>query len=872
MLSPQSWFKRRQAQDRDLDDEIHSHLAMAVADRIARGESPENALAAARREFGNVAHVKEVTRETWGGAGFERLAQDLRYAARSLRRAPAFTTTAVLTLALGIGVTSAMFTVVKRVLLQPLPFPSPNELFVVSHVPDQLIRVFGRSMPDGEFIDFTRATRAFRSVASFRTYPATLLGGGEPARVPVAAVTSGFFATIGVRPRAGRAFAVGDDRPGSDGVAIVSARLSRARFGSDSAAIGRSITLEGYHRTVVGVMPDGFEFPRRSEVWIPLSLALDPHNTRLQVVVGRLGSASTQAQASSELRSFADREEMRDTGTAREHYASTITPLRDEMVGDVRVPLLVFTVAVAMLLLIACANVSNLMLMRAMSRRHELAIRAALGAGRIRLVRQLLTESVVVASAGGLLGLVCAFAGVRFVLALLPPGALPRAAEVHVDPVVVVVTAIASLLAGVFAGTLPAVAASGRDVREALSEAGRTTARMPFQRVFVAMETGLSLILLVAAGLMIRSFVRLQSVDLGFTPGNLVTATLDFPETKYRTAESVQQVTTSIAERIGSLPGVRAVAAVNWLPLDSSYIAGDFTLRDGRALPRGYTVLKPCVTANYFPAMGIRVREGRGFVSSDDGSAAQVVVISESMATTLWPNGGAVGQLLTFADEPGPGDWMRVVGVVDDVVRSGPAEGPMPALYRPIAQVQQLFFISHLTFVARTDGDPSGMIGLVRSAVHAADPDQPIHAIATMESRLSATIAEPRFRWAVLVIFSTLALVMAAIGIYGVLTYAVNERQRELGIRMAIGASPQSISRLVIIRAAWSGLPGLLLGLVGALAAGRLVARFLFEIQPGDPITFVVASALLVLTVLAAGLGPARRAGRIDPAITMKGA
>jgi predicted permease len=394
---------------------------------------------------------------------------------------------------------------------------------------------------------------------------------------------------------------------------------------------------------------------------------------------------------------------------------------------------------------------------------------------------------------------------------------------------------------------------------------------MPFQRLFVALETGLSLILLVAAGLMIRSFVRLRSVDLGFTPGNLVTATLDFPETKYRTAESVQQVATSIAERMGSLPGVRAVAAVNWLPLDSSYIAGDFTLRDGRALPPNYTVLKPCVTANYLTAMGIRVREGRGFVSSDDGSAEQVVVISQSMATTLWPHGGAVGQLLSFADKPGPDDWMRIVGVVDDVVRSGPADAPMPSLYRPIAQVKQLFFISHLTFVARTDGDPSGVIGLVRSAVHAVDPDQPIHTIATMQSRLSATIAEPRFRWSVLVIFSTLALMMAAIGIYGVLAYAVNERQRELGIRMAIGASPRSIFRLVIIRAAGSALPGLLLGLVVALAAGRLVARFLFEIQPGDPITFVVASALLIVTALAAGLGPARRAGRIDPAITMKG-
>jgi putative ABC transport system permease protein len=435
---------------------------------------------------------------------------------------------------------------------------------------------------------------------------------------------------------------------------------------------------------------------------------------------------------------------------------------------------------------------------------------------------------------------------------------------------VIAACVVMCVLTGLLAGTLPAITASGRDPRDAINDAVRTTTPAPFRRLFVVMETSLSLVLLIGAGLMIRSFERLRSADLGFTPDGLVTATIDLPETRYRTADAARDVTTRLLARIATIPGVRTAAVVNWLPLDSAYILGDFTLRSGEPLPPNYGVLKPCVSAGYFDAMGIRVLEGRGFQPSDVASSEHVVVISRSMAKTLWPNGNAVGQQLTYWDKPGPDDWMRIVGIVDDVTRSGPHDAPMPALYLPIAQVQELFFINHLTFVARTTDDPAAVIGAMRAAVYGVDPEQPIASIATMDSHLSAVMAEPRFRSIVVLAFSVMALVMAAVGIYGVLAYAVNERTRELGIRIALGASPRRIVGAMLGAVAASAVPGVLIGLAGAAATGRLLSSFLFEVKPTDSLTYGAASAVILVVALAAGLGPARRAGRVDPVIAMK--
>jgi putative ABC transport system permease protein len=860
---------RRDADDRALDAEIRAHLAMAVADRIARGESPDAALFAARREFGNVGHIKEVTRETWGGVWFDRLVQDLGYALRSLRRAPAFATIAILTLALGIGANTAMFAVVRGILLRPLPFRDPDGLFVVSHVPDRAKSFAGPAMTDREYVDYRRLTKAFASTTSYITYPATLLGGGEPLRVSTAGVTANFFSTLGVRARLGRVFVDGDD-DGDAPVVIIGAQLWRERFGADTSIIGRSVSVEGYRKTVVGVMLDGFEFPQHSQIWVPRAISVGPRGFRLQPVIGRLASHATLAQADGELQSFVKNEE-RDQQTASIEWATaTIVPLQDAIVGDVRKSLLMFAAAVGVVLLIACANVSNLMLMRATTRRHELAIRAALGAGRSRLMRQLLTESLVIALTGGVIGFAVAYEGVKLLLSVAPPNLLPRTAEIHMDLWVLVVMAFTCMISGVISGTAPAITAARRDVRETLADAGRTTARAPLRAVFVTAEAALALVLLITAGLVMRSFTRLRSVDLGFAPDHLVTATLDFPISQYRTPDLLHDVQRRLSARFATIPGVRSAAAVNWLPLTTTTVMGDFALEDGRPLPPGYAVLKPCVTPEYFGTMRIRVRDGRGFLASDDSKSGRVTVISQSVAKRFWPSESAVGKHITMSDKPTPSDWMTIVGVVDDVVQGGQADARAEAIYQALAQVDQPYFINHLTFVAREDTDPSAVAAAMRSAIHTLDPLQPIESILTMESRLSATVAEPRFRSLLLVVFSSLALSLAAIGIYGVLAYSVAERTREMGIRIALGAAPGAVVRSVLASTARLTIPGLLLGLGLSLAAARVLRSFLFDTRPTDPLTFTGATVLLLAVALCAGYGPARRASRIDPLITMK--
>ena len=865
------WEARRDAADRELDDEIRAHMAMAVADRVARGESLDDATTAVRREFGNVGLVKEVTRETWGSLWLERLTQDLRYALRSLRRAPVFATVAILTLALGIGANTAMFTVVRGIALRPLPFPEPDALYMIAHMPDRLGVMLGQSMIDREYLSYRRLTKTFASTTSYNTYPATLLGAGEPLRLQATSVTVTFFYTLGVRPRIGRGFASGDDLPGANAIVIIADNLWRDRFGADTAVVGRSISVEGYRKTIVGVMPAGFEFPKHTQVWTPMAIALDSHNAFFRPVVGRLAHQSTLPQALAELRTFVDNEERANPPRTGEHSSLAITPLREAIVGDVRSSLFVLAGVVGLVLLIACANVSNLMLMRAANRTHEMAIRAALGAGRSRLVRQLLTESLLVAFAGGVVGLAVAYGGVAMLLAAAPPDLLPRTTEISVDLVVLGVALVTCIAAGVISGTAPAVSAARRDVRDALTDAGRTTSRAPLRAIFVTAETALALILLIGAGLLIRSFERLRSVDLGFMPDNLITVTLDFPVTRYKTAELLHDVQRRISDRIAAIDGVRSSAAVNWLPLTKTTVFGDFSLEDGRPLPSGYTVLKPCITPTYLSTMGIRIRAGRGFLPSDDASATRVAIITQGVANRLWPGTSPLGKRITMADKPTPTDWITIVGVVDDVRQEGLVQPRADAIYQSLAQVDHPFFINHLNFIVRTDTKSSSRVATaLRTAVRDVDPDQPIESIMTMTTRLGTIVAEPRFRSLLVTIFSALALVLAAIGIYGVLAYGVTERRRELGIRIALGATKSGVTRLILSNSAALAIPGLLIGLVTSFVVTRVLSSFLFHIQPTDPATFIGASLVLLAVALGAAYIPARRASRIDPLIAMK--
>lgn len=862
------WGKRDDDDARALEDEIRAHLDMAAAERIGRGELPDQARDAARREFGNVGRVMELTREAWGAVWLDRLMQDLRYAVRSLRRAPVFSAVAIATLALGIGANTAMFTVVRGILLRPLPYPHPASLFAVEHIGKDAHSFLGPVMPSSEYDAFRRSTKAFSRLGAYATYPVTMVGAGDPVRVPAAGVTASLFPTVDVRPIVGRWFNDGEDGEQAAPVVIIANELWQSRFGGDVTVIGRSISIDGTRKTIVGVMPAGFEFPLHAQVWEPITISVSPGSIRLTRVVGRLAPRATLPQAMTELRAFALERESR-TAT-REPTITAITPLRDAVVGDVGRSLWIFTAAVALVLLIACANVSNLLAMRARTRSHELAIRTAIGASRGRLMRQVLTESLVLSGLGGIAGLGVAYVGVALLLRSMPAGLLPRTGEIHVDFVVVAALLLGCVVTGALAGSTAAAIAMRQHPRQAMSDAVRATSRGAFRGVFVAAEVALALVLLVAAGLLVQSFSRLRGVDLGFRPTHIVAATLDFPVRQFPTADLVRDVEGRLEGRIAAIPGVTATAVINWLPLDSTYIRGDFVLQDGRKLPPGYSVLKPAVTPSYFAVMGVPIRQGRGFLASDVGGAARVAVVSESVAHRFWPGRSPIGERFSMSDHPTPADWVTIVGVAADVAQDGPSAPRAEAIYQSIAQMDQPFWINHLTFILRDTLPPGRVIPAIRQAVHQVDPAQPIGAVFPMDRRISDAIAEPRFRSTVLMVFSALALALATIGVYGVLAYAVTERTRELGIRIALGAAPGAVVRLVMRNAAAVAIPGLAIGLALSIVATRALSGFLYGVGPTDPATLLGASVTLLVVALLAGLVPALRASRIDPVMTIK--
>ncbi len=851
--------------DDELDEEIRAHLDMDAAERVRRGEPPADAHAAARRDFGNLAHVTELSREASTAVWFERLIQDLRYAARSLARSPSFTLVAVLTFALGIGATTAIFTVVRGILLRPLPFRDPARLFAVGHM------VYGPAssdpaMYDYDFVRFRQDTRSFAIMAMYHTYPMSFVGAGEPDRFAGARVTPGFLAVLGVRPVAGRDFAESDDMAP---VLMISHAIWRDRFGGDTAAIGRSIEVDGERRTIIGILPPGFDFPSHTHVWLPMTVRENDARW-MGSVVGRLKPGVTRDQARAELAGWVTHAPAGLRSAYVGTMTTTVTPLRDALVGDVRRPLLIFMAAVTFVLLIACANVTSLLLMRGTSREHELSIRSVLGASRGRLIRQSLTESLLLAGAGGVAGVGVAWGGVRLLLAMMPDGLLPRADEIRFDFPMLAAMAIACLVTGVLFGLVPALVESRRDARLVRTSGARVTRRLRTASALVVFETALALTLLVGAGLVARSFVQLRAVKLGFRADNLLAVTVDLPEVRYQTIAQLHAFAGDVSDRLAHLPGVIAAAAVNSRPLDPSYIMGDFALADGRELPTNYAALKPCVTPDYCRVMGIAVRQGRVFTAGDDASAERVVVVSRSLAARFWPAGDAVGQRISLSGNTRPEDWLTIVGVVDDVVHQDLAKQPTPAIYQAIAQMGNRAFINHLTFVAKTGINPETVSAEVRQALHAADSDLPVGTVTTMQGIIASSIAEPRFQMRIFAIFSATALLLAVVGIYGVLAYFVVERRHEIGIRMALGASPAAVRRMVVGRSLTTTAIGVGIGVAGSLALTRLLGRFLFEIAPGDPVTFAGVTLLLVVVAVVTSWVPAVRASKTDPLLVIR--
>ncbi len=854
--------------DDEIQQEIAAHLRLAIADKMARGASREDAEREARAEFGNVTHVAEVTREVQRGVWLERLVQDVRHGWRALRRTPAFTVVAVATLALAIGATSAVFTVVDSVLLAPLPFRDPGRLYAASYLPADLPFELPPGLDDRLYLEYRAHVTQFEQVAGYQRQALTLSGAGDATRLAGARASATFFDVLGVQPALGRGFTQDEDEADNDRVVILSDRLWRTRYNGDRAILGATIILDGIPRAVVGVMPRGFMFPAASAVWTPLALRLDAGNSFIFPVIGRLRASATPDQAKNELEAIA-RARPQDPRAAGFHPTAAIIPLKDTLTSHVRTSLLVLTGAVLFVLLIACANVANLLLIRAATRRHEMAVRVALGASRGRIARQLLTESLLIALIGGALGILVAFAGVRGLLAMAPAGRIPRIDEVHMNGWVLLFTLAVSVVTGILFGLVPARSGAQREPHEALGQGLRLVGG-PHQRlraVFVTGEIALALILLTGAGLMIKSFLIMRSLDTGYDASRVVTMAVDLPPIAYPDAARIQAFHTALLERLSRMPGASAVGAVSFRPMGDVGIMGDFQVEGPTPLPHGYTVDKPTVSPGYFASLGIRILAGRDFTTADRAGAPGVVVVSETVARRVWPNASAVGRRISMQDHPGPNDWATVIGVVTDVVQDA-ALSRHSTVYLPYLQTTSQFFISHMTFVVRPAPGAS-VAAAMRAALRDVDPRVPAQALQTMDQSMMDTIAEPVFQMRLLATFACLALLLAALGTYGVLAYDVTERTREIGLRMALGATPGNVLRMVLGRTALLALLGAALGVAGSLTLTSVLTTSLFEVKPTDPVTLAAVTAILMLAALIAGYLPAQRAAGVRALTTL---
>ena len=859
---------RRPELDRELDEELQFHLEQRIRQEVETGKTEDEARYVALRAMEGLQQRKEECHDTRQVRWLEDLAQDARYAARTLTKTPGFTVVAALVLALGIGANTAVFTIVNGVLLRPLTFPEPDRLFLVSYMPKNNPFVTpGPDMSDHDYLEFRRQDRVFKSLATFGRENVTLTGAGDAVVLNSLTVTPDFLRVLRVYPVVGRAFL--PEGQHESNVVLLSDRLWHSRFGGDPQITGKAITLDGVSYTVIGVMPPNFTF-QDAELWTRMEIRLD-HNWFFRPVIGRLKPGVAPQQACAELRAFADRRPL-DKGEKRDDFETRILSLKELFVANVRKLLLIFAGAVSLVFLIACANFANLLLIRAASREPEIAIRAALGASRWRLIRQLLAESTLLSLTGGILGVLVSIAGVRVLLALLPPGKIPRTGEIHLDGWVLAFTFGLSMMTGLVFGLAPALQATRRELREGVSVGGRsvTNRHERLRGALVIAEVALAIVLLAGAGLLVKSFLRMRSVSPGFRPTNIVVATVDLPDSRYRTAAQMRALDERVLAALSSLPGAESVAAVNWIPFRPEFVRGDFQLEDGRQLPRGFLVDKPAVSAGYFRTMGIRLLSGRGFSDRDTSTTPGVVIISQSVARRLWPAGDAIGKRISMEDKPKPGDWLTIVGIVSDVKQRSLADSPSPTVYQPYRQVDRPFFLSHISFVVQTRKNPMAMPSGIRAVLRKVDQELPTQSVTTMADIIADTITEAQSQTRLFGLFSIMALVLAAVGIYGVLACSVAERTHEIGIRMAMGAKQTDILSMVLRRTLALTGSGVLIGALGALAATRVLTQFLFEVTPTDPTTFLAVTGILVSVALLAAWIPAQRAARVYPLVALR--
>ena len=790
--------------------------------------------------------------------------QDVRFALRLLVNRPGFTAVGILTLALGIGASTSIFSVVEAVLLRPLPFPQPDRLVQVS-----IRGAEGETypLPDTDVVAWRERNEAFSSLAVYDSgQGVALTGDGYAERIIVRNVTDRFFATLGVTPLLGRTFADGDDKPGAPKPIVLSAGFWQRHFHGDSRVIGRSILLDGVSHTVVGVMPSSFAFRDADfDGWRVLTMQMPPRRGPFYTFgIARLKPDTTLERARANLAGVADSVKRRYPGPNLWSYS--IVPLQEDMVGDVRRTLYLLLGAVGFLLLIATANVANLLLARAGSRTREIAVRAAIGAGRARIVAQLVTESVVLGVLSGLAGLAIAFWGTRALLAIAPVG-IPRLGEVGLNGMVFAFAVGIAFLCGVLFGLAPALRVAGLPLVEGLKEGGRSgvsVSQRRMQRALVVCEIALALVLSVGAGLMIRSMAALTSVSPGFAPTELITFRLSLPERRYDTPQKITAMYDALRARLEADPAIRSVGSSTSLPPDFDAMTDSFVAQGQQIPPNQGAPGASFVFAdeNYFKTLGVPLLAGRFFDEHDLPGGPLVTIVNETLARRYFPDGNAVGKRLKQGGAERPNNpWMEIVGVVGDIKYSGLDAPPAPAYY--LADRQQP--LTRRFVMVRTAADPRSALNSIRSAVSALDRDLPVSRLYTFDQLMNESVAAPRFRTTLVTLFAMVGLVLAAVGIYGVMAYTVSERTRELSVRVALGATRREVLRMVMTEAAALAAAGVVLGIAGAVATTRLIAALLFGVTPTDPLTFASIAAMLMTIALAGSYVPARRATRVDP-------
>jgi len=883
-LRLRSLLKRHQV-EQDLSEELRYHLEQKTREYSTADLTLEEAHRKALREFGGVELSKENCRDSRRVNFLETLAQDIRFAFRLLPKSPGFAAVAILTLALGIGASTAVFSLVEGILLKPLPYPNPDRIVLPELVSPPGVNLGSEYFPWGQiqFRLLTRESYPFEFVGAFQNDSFNLTGSGEPSFLDGFRASADFFPALGVVPALGRTFTAEEDQPGHEYEVILSDRLWRERFSSRDI-LGHAVYLNGYAYTVVGVMPPGFEFPRAEEMpssfnfpsepqlWVPLAVAAQPKGGPSELaVIGRLkpGVSIEQAQAAMDL--VTKRAEERDPQW-KGWFNTRLVPLTRQVVGDTQRPFELIFGAVGIVLLIACSNVANLVLARSLGRSREFTLRAALGASRSRLVRQLLTESLLIAIAAGAVATLVAHVGIDFVKAYGPSN-IPRLREVRLDPLVFAFALSVSVATGILFGLAPAFGATRKDLASSLKEGGRGFASTPastrLRNALLVSQVALALVLVVSAGLLTRTFFRLLGANGGFNPLRVLTFQLPLPASKYVDQDHIVVFYQSALSRLRSIPGVESAGIGETVPMggegESTVIRmPDHPVGSQKEMPfANYTIISP----GYLSSIGTPVLGGRDFLESDIADSTPVALVNVAMEKKFWPSQGALGK------QVGPGSsrypLMTIVGVVPDVKHISLREETIPEIFVIYTQKQWPSMLN-MRVAVRTKVDPASMTESVRVAIHSGDPDLPLAKITTLTTLVNDSLSQPRFAMLLLAAFSLLALLLASIGMYGVISYAVAQRLQEIGIRMALGAERRNVVGMVLGQGARLAGLGMAIGLLVALGVTRLMSSFLYGIGSTDPFTFAAVSLLLLATALLACYLPARRATRVDPMVALR--